>query len=77
LNYENTISIQSHKLCFSGCIQLVPKNLIKPKCKIKQAMPPVTANTVRHFYANHDISRIMPGIKDCISLNSAGKKVHP
>jgi hypothetical protein len=73
VNYKNPRSIQSLKLCFSGCIKLVSENFIKPKCKIRHTVPPVSADMVRHFYANHDISRIMPGIKDLFLLTQQAR----
>jgi hypothetical protein len=44
--------------------------------KTRQSVTPATADTVKQFYASNEISRIMPGAKDYISVNSEGTKVH-
>jgi hypothetical protein len=39
-------------------------------------LPPVTAEMVKQLYVFDEISRIKPGTKDYVSVNSEGKKVH-
>jgi hypothetical protein len=47
-----------------------------PNRRPGKVLPPATADTVKQFYPSNEISRIMPGTKDYISVNSEGTKVH-
>ena len=39
-------------------------------------LPPDTAKIVKEFYMSEEISRIMPGMKDFVSIIEGGVKVH-
>lgn len=49
--------------------------LSTPNPKIGRALEDDTTEAVRAFYHHDDISRIMPGKKDCLSVNVRGNKV--
>jgi hypothetical protein len=50
--------------------------LSSPNVKPGNVLPPASAEMVKHFYVSDEISRIMPGTKDYVCVNSKGKKVH-
>jgi hypothetical protein len=50
--------------------------LSSPDVKPGKLLPPATAEIVKQFYVSDEISRIMPGTKDYVSVNSGGKKFH-
>jgi hypothetical protein len=50
--------------------------LSSPHAKLGNVLPPARAKMVKQFYLSGEISRIMPGTKDYISVNSESKKVH-
>jgi hypothetical protein len=41
-----------------------------------KVLPPAIAEMVKQFYVSDEISRVMPGTKDYVSVKSEGKKVH-
>jgi hypothetical protein len=41
-----------------------------------KVLPPATAEIAKQFYVSVEISRIMPGTKDYISVNSESKEVY-
>jgi hypothetical protein len=48
--------------------------LSRPNAKSGQVVLPATAKMVKQFYASYEISRLMLGIKDYVSINSEGKR---
>lgn len=58
--------------------QLVAENgiLCVPKPKPRNVLPEGTLLQVRNFYFDPEVSREMPGMKDCISVMVNGKKEH-
>ena len=47
-----------------------------PGPKPGHSLPPETVDTVRTFYESDDISRIMPGNKDFVSVKQEGERLH-
>jgi hypothetical protein len=47
-----------------------------PNVKPDKVLPPATAEMVKQFYVSHEISRVTPGTKDYVSVNSEGKPIH-
>ena len=47
-----------------------------PGPKPGPSLPPETVDTVHTFYESDDISRIMPGKKDFVSVKQEGKRLH-
>jgi hypothetical protein len=41
-----------------------------------KVIPPTMAEMVKRFYMSDEISSVMPGTKDYVSVNSEGKVVH-
>jgi hypothetical protein len=41
-----------------------------------KVLPRATAEMVKQLHVSDEISRIMPGTKDYVSVNSEGKKFH-
>jgi hypothetical protein len=48
--------------------------LLSPRVKPGEVLTPATAEMVKQFYVCDEISRIMPGMEDYVSVNSEGKK---
>ena len=49
----------------------------KPEKKKDKTFPVETVDSVKRFYKRDDISRVMPGLKDCISVKQDnGKREH-
>jgi hypothetical protein len=57
--------------------KLVAEKLIlsSPNVKPGKVLPPATAEMVKQFYVSDEVSRIIPGTKDYVSVNSEGRKV--
>jgi hypothetical protein len=56
---------------------VVEKGILSgPNVKPGKVLPPATAEMVKQFYVSDEISRIMLGTKDYVSVNSESKKVH-
>ena len=66
---SNRMATQSKHLALEKGI------LSTPNPKIGKALEDGTAEAVRAFYHHDDISRTMPGKKDCLSINIRGNKV--
>ncbi len=47
-----------------------------PDLKVGPLLLPETVSTVREFYESDDISRIMPGKRNFVSIRQKGKRVH-
>ena len=60
------------------CKQLVREKgiLSNPDPKPGPSLPSKTVETVTNFYQSDEISRIMPGKKDFVSVKQEGKRVH-
>ena len=48
--------------------------LSTPNPKVGKGLDPDTAASVRNFYYNEDISRMMPGKKDCVTILENGER---
>jgi hypothetical protein len=54
---------------------VAPKGIMSsPNVKPGRQLPPATAGMLEQFCVSHKISRIMPGMKYYVSVNSKGKK---
>jgi hypothetical protein len=47
-----------------------------PNVKPGRVLPPATAEMVKEFCVSDEISRIIPGTKGYVPVNSEGKRVH-
>jgi hypothetical protein len=66
-----------------NCIVQTAKKLVaekgilsSPIIKLGKVLPPATAEMVEQIYVSDEISKVMPGTKDYVSVNSDGRKVH-
>jgi hypothetical protein len=67
----------SNNMAWTSKKLLVEKGILSsPNVKPGKVLPPATAEMVKQFCVSDEISRIMPGTKDYVSLNSEAKKVH-
>ncbi len=48
--------------------------LTTPNPKLRKVLEPDTAASVRNFYYKEDVSRMMPGKKDCVTILENGEK---
>jgi hypothetical protein len=69
--WENPTRVQSLKLCG---LDFKKGILSSPDFKPGKVLPPAIAE-MKQFYVSDKISRIMPGTKDYVSVNSEGKKI--
>ena len=49
--------------------------LTTPNPKVGRGIEPDTAESVNKFYYKDEISRVMPGKKDCVSILQNGEKM--
>jgi hypothetical protein len=50
--------------------------LATPNPKAGKTLPKITADLVKDFYHSDEISRVMPGKKDCVSVTAKGVRQH-
>ena len=55
----------------------IPKiGLSLPDPKHGPSLPPLTVQLIHEFYQSDDVSRVMPGRKDFVSVREKGKRIH-